>query len=396
MLVKIYKFSRILLGIAAGPGLFLILPFLITPSDYGRLFGVIAVIQLLSLFSSIGLEIVSARENLPLSTTCMTLIATTLLATVVYGQIKSEYSSFGTLALIFSVVLANNIALVIQNQFLFWGNVSKYAMFGICRAFSLIAILMAFISSGFDILTCWAVASVSSALFTYVILRVACKPQTKNEDKSNVPVALFSVYLAALPMAVLNSMSSLPFLLERLIAKGAFSPDLFSKYALCATLVSPLVYLGNMVQNYLISNNGKISSTQAFSGGKLLMVLFLVYIAFLFVFAPVVYHAYFYDRLEFVEIALPSILWVFFYCVVAFPLAAIMQKQADAKVLFKCALFSVVAVGVLTGCYEVIFQLNIRLDLPWKAASAVALFASAILTIRAVFIWPLTNPGITR
>lgn len=291
------------------------------------------------------------------------------------------------------MALANNIALVIQNRYLFGGDPDRYAQFGSCKAALLIIILPGCIYINVDIEASWGIASITSAAISHFAIRPSKATSDKHFSELLPPVRAFHIFQASLPMAVLNSLSSLPFLIERLIAKEAFLPDIFPKYAICATLISPLVYIGNMSQNHLISHNENIDKHAIINSTKLLILLSSGYVALLFYFAPIAYPSYFPSRADFYGFAFPCILWAFGYCILIFPLAAVMQKQAEAQVLFKCAVTSVIAVGVIYGCYEILFQQGIRLNLPWKAAVAAALVASTIVAIRGAFIWPLTKTG---
>lgn len=388
---KINVYLRILLGIAAGPGLLLVLPFLLNSLDYGRVYGFIAVVQLLSLFSSLGLEIVAARENLPFHITFLTLFITTLLATIVYAITQSTSPISLVSCMSFGTALANNVSLVVQNSYLFKGDTGLYARFGLYRAALLIITLLACMHAGLDVEISWVVASIASIVMPLLIIKSSNLKLEVSSIKQLPLAAILNTFYAAFPMAALNSLNSLPFVAERLIAKGAFNSELFPKYAICATLASPMVYLGNMTQNYLISHNERIDKLAAIGGAKLLLSLCGGYILVLVLVATFVLPPYFHDLIDFYTVALPCTLWVFIYCVSSFPLAAIMQKQADVSTLAKCALVSFISVAVLYGCYELIRKDGILLDLPWKTAIASALFSIVLVMIRGGYIWPLAK-----
>ena len=273
---------KILLGIAAGPGLLLALPYLLGASDYGRIFGFIAFVQLLSLFSSLGLEVVAARVDLPIRITFFALAFTTLVATIAYELVQSTPTVFSVASMAFCTALANNISLVIQNRYLFNGDTGQYARYGACRAALLIIILLACIRARIDVETSWAIASVASIVVAHLIFQSSKKRLEETSTKQLPLATILNTFYAALPMATLNSLASLPFIAERLIAKTAFDSELFSKYAICTTLITPMVYIGNMSQNYLISHNKWIDRPTAIGGAKQLLKLCGGYIVVLF------------------------------------------------------------------------------------------------------------------
>lgn len=384
---------KILIGIASGPGLLLILPFLLSKNDYGRIFGFIVVVQFVSLFSSLGLEVVVSRANLPIRFAFVTLAITTFLATFFYVHARSVQTSSYTAILVFGTAFTNNISLVIQNRYLFSGNTDRYARFGIYRAALMIITIFVCIRARIDIETGWAIASATSTLVPHLILRVHEMTLKNSASEKLTFTAIRSIFLASLPMAMLNSLSGLPFLAERLIARDSFSPEMFSKYAICATLMTPMVYIGNMTQNYMISHNEKIGGRTAKDAAKQLMMLCGGYVVFILSFGSFIFPSYFHGLSDFYSVLIPGVLWVYLYCITAFPLAAITQKQAGASTLSKCALVSITAIAVLYCCYWWLFKQGVRLELPWKAAIASALASIVIILIRGVFIWPLTRLG---
>ncbi|WP_298128391.1 hypothetical protein [Ferrovum sp.] len=387
---RIIGHIKILVGIAAGPGILLILPLILTPSDYGQVFGFISTIQLISLFSSIGLEIVASRINLPLTTSLAILTLTTLFVTAIYSLYTSQYLSHWVTIFAFSVALLNNFSLVIQNQYLFKGDINSYSLFGVCRSAILIVILLACIHGEIGAITSWFVSSVLSVAISYFVLNLNKKTLSSLADDVWSFSLIKNVLFSGLPMSVLNSLAGLPFVSEKLIAKSSFPSDLFPKYAVCATLLSPLVYIGNMAQNQIISNNKKITKHIAVDGAKLIFILGLLYIGALFLFINFVHPPYIVNSIEFYMIATPSALWMLFYCTLIFPLAAIMQKHAKGSGLTRCAITSIASICSLYLIYQLIMKYGIRMDLPWKSSTAISVLSVFILTARAYYIWPLS------
>lgn len=393
--VSVFKYVKgylvILLGIATGPGLLLLFPFILTPTDYGRVFGFIVTVQFISIFSSLGLEVIGARENLPLRLTLAVLSVTTLLATIIYYLAGVEAVSVSSGCLAFCTALANNLSLVIQNGHMFRGDATKYASFGIYRAILLVATLIVCVHARIEVEFSWAIASITSAIFLCLLLRIALEDPKRLQHNQWSIAAVRDVLYAALPVALLNSFSGLPFILERIMAKAWFEPGLFSKYAICNTLLMPLVYIGNMSQNYLISHHVRIDGRAVLGSIRLISFLSCGYLLIIFLVGYLFYPAYFGSRSQFCEVAVYSSFWITFYCVFAFPLAAVTQKQADAITLMKCAVANMVVILMVCVFCFWFLRLGVLLDRPWKASSMCALLVGLILVVRFYYVWPLTR-----
>lgn len=393
---KILNYARVILGVASGPGLLLILPFLLSYADYGRLFGFITIIQLVGLFSSLGLEIIAARINMPFRIYFAVLVFTTFVAILIYYSIQGAPVSIYVIFIAFVSTLANNTSLVAQNQYLFNGDVVRYARYGVFRAVLLIIALLACIYANIEIEKSWTIALVVAVVVPYFVLRSSHTASARQCCEQWGLVAVLNALTAAIPMAALNSLASLPFLAERLAAKNGFQPELFAKYAVCVTMVTPLAYLGNMVQNQVIAKANRIDRSTAIGAAKILLVLGAIYLLILFSFGHLVFPHYFRDRVEFLSLVIPSACWTLLYCTFAFPLAAITQKQADSKILAKCSIASVAAIAVLYCWYAWVFKQEISLDLPWKTACVASVICSVLIVIRTYYIWPLTLPTTSR
>lgn len=371
----------------------LILPWILSSTAYGEVFGFIAIVQLLSLFSSLGLEVAAGRENLPHTITLPTIALTTLAATIVYEFTHSEQHSIATAALIFTTTFANNASLIIQNRYMFSGDANRYAGFGSARAATMVIVLLAGLRMGTSPIVGWALASLASVVLPHLLLEMGTTRRNTIALANNPqPLKnLLPVLGASLPMAALNSLASLPFVAERLIAKYSFSAELFPRYAICSTLLTPLAYLGNMSQNYLISHHRWIDKRATFGGALLLLGLGGAYLGILFVGTIFILPPFYSTTREFYEVVAPCGIWVLFYCTTAFPLAAVTQKQVSGSTLAKCATASIAAVLMLYACYEVATHQKLQFDRPWKVAIASFLLGGAVVSIRAIYVWPLTR-----
>jgi len=323
----------IAIGLMAGQGILLVLPFTMSIEDFAKLASMLAISQLIGTIGSFSLEITCPRLSVAWKRAVYSsLISIFLAAAAVVPTLADEFSIkylYG-IALAWIVTFTN----ILHSYALFSGNARLYAKIGLTKAATFLFAFVALKYFGMEIIACWLLAASSALLVISKILSNAkisslCNPQNVTWQQ----ILKFST-----PSAVVVAIGTLPFVFDRALAQELLSTTDFARYALAVTWAAPLLYLGNIVTNSIVSSVPVVSSLGllrwmlALAGASTAYILIITFCVYWFIPMP------FFDGFaDFFSLWLPIAIYFLVYATISAPTAAVVQKSFEARKLIKLA-----------------------------------------------------------
>lgn len=385
------KFLQIAVGIASGPGVIFALPFVLPAQSYGQFAGFLAASQLLATLGSAGLEIAAPKEGLSASRTWASLAIThsvVLAALLAFSVIKTPTEAWtGVLS-----AFALNMSLVGQNKLLFAGETKRFALLGGLRALVVLSAIVLSVLLNLSVVHAWVTGNCVAAMLAWARIRGHAPTATLASPHPS-PLAIIG---RGLPHFVLNASASLPFIVDRLIARANLPPEAFAQYAVAVTWALPVVYIGNATQNYLIAIGRPNDRSQLFSASASLLAKCFAFMGVAAFAAYWIHPPYFKGLMDFSACWLPIIAWQSLYASVAFPLAARIQTKLDDRRVRLMASWTLMALLALVAAYRVVVPGVLQISAAWQVPACVAFGAMCLLIPRVLVVLPTilrrTNP----
>lgn len=381
MLRIILKFSLIAVGFLAGPGVIFLLPYIMPAESYATFAKVLTFSQLLALVSGLGLEIAGARFNIGLLRVTKIIFLTTSISSVVLFIIFPGTNSEEKL-IVWCIAFTTVLSTVYQSYFLFRGQALIYGLYGLMRSSIMLVSLIILLKLKFDVVLAYGISTIIG--FTFSLRLVNKNIKASLDDKHYDFICLFKT---SIPFFIINGVAVLPIILDRLMAQQNLVPTEFSKYIVVTTWAVPIMYIGNIYQQFIISHFDLFSLKALIKKNLLLLAANTAYIVFVVaVTAEIVHVPYFKSPTEFVPIWLMVSGWYAVYSAVAFPAAAYVQRKLDENIVRKLAWWTV---GLLP---LVLFIAYFIASTQWAhigmfaAAIFSSIFASLILVPRVFFV----------
>lgn len=381
MLRIILKFSLIAAGFLAGPGVIFLLPYIMPAESYATFAKVLTFSQLLALVSGLGLEIAGARFNIALLRVAKIIILTTSICSLALFIIFPGTTSEEKL-IIWCIAFTTVLSTVYQSYFLFRGQALIYGIYGLMRSSIMLVSLIVLLRLKADVVFAYGVSAIIGFAFPLWLVN------------KNIKITLTGNYYdfkflikASIPFFIINGVAVLPIILDRLMAQQNLVPIEFSKYIVVTTWAVPIMYMGNIYQQFIISHFDLYSLRTLIKKNLLLLVANIVYIIFVVaVTTQIIQVPYFKSSADFIPIWLLVSGWYAVYSSVAFPAAAYVQKKLDENMVRKMAWWTA---GLLPLALSTAFFITSSL---WShigmfaAAIFSSIFASLILVPRVFFV----------
>lgn len=365
---QVKSYLNICIGIAAGPGVIFLLPYATTAAVYASFTGFLALSQFLAAFAGGGLEIAVARRRANLGSAIAALVI--VQAVVAVGEVALG-SAVAAKELILAVGAAAtaNLVVIIQLYLLFSGDTSRYAQLSIIRASLMITAVVLSRIFGLSLVLGWFAAGVAASMVAVAFYRLF----VKEAKKSSILVESINLIKEGMPLHVITTSATLPFLLDRLLAHNNFTPQFFAKYMVATSWALPMVYIGNAVQQYVTAKARITSTRQLIRVMRSLLVAQSLYClavaALLHVYTP----PFFSNWGDFQAIWKYIILWQLPYCAIAFPLSSIIQAQMRAGDILNLMFW---VAGFLTTFY-VLYMVTLKLGYVINSPAHLAIISLA-------------------
>lgn len=385
---RIMKFLFVAVGFFAGPGIIFLLPYVMPQEAYAAFAKVLTFAQLLTLVSGLGLEIGSARLNIPIGRITALLLATTSIAAIILFVIFPTMNLMEG-AVVLCIAVVTSLATVYQSYFLFKGHALSYGIYGLTRSGVTLLALIALLKLGCGAVVAFGGGTLLGFIASLWIIRINLRDSGFWKG-SEIKIA--KLLKLSLPFFAINGAAVLPIILDRLMAQQHLSPLEFSKYMVVTTWAIPIMYLGNVYQQFLISHFD-IDSLRVFVRKiGLLLVANIMYIGMvvlvtkLFVRVP-----YFKESQEFVPIWLLVAGWYTMYAAIAYPAAAYVQRKMKENAVRSLAWWTAAMLPLaLIGAYLVSSAWWSEIGM-YAAVIFSLLFASLMLVPRVCFVGRLLS-----
>ena len=385
MLSKLTKFSLIAIGLFAGPGVIFLLPYVVSQVSYANFIKILTVSQLIALIGGAGLDVGCARLKIPIRRASTLLISTTIISAVIVILI-SKSLSWIDVVVVFVAGLITAISTMYQSYFLFRGNSLAYGGFGFFRSLTMLILLVIFIKLGYEVSVSWGVATFFGFIVAVGLVRRSFYENSLEKDGFNKSV--MEIIKFSLPFFLINGAAVIPFLMDKLISQKYLSLDDFSKYMVVTTWAIPILYLGNIYQQYLIANYDIKNRENLIKKIFLLFFAGLSYVVLVIGVVKYLVHIPFFKNVDdFIEIWIIVGFWYALYSGLAYPAAACVQKKMEEKSLSSLSKCSAIAfpLSLMTAFFSVLFLWN---DFGMYAAVLfAAIFAFLMLAPRVYFVW---------
>jgi len=377
---NVIRYFQIFIGVAAGPGVMFALPYIVHSGKFAEFSGFMATVQFLASLGSVGMEVAAPRDRIRPMMAMKALLCTHFVVFLVALLIFSGRGCLMTFYIVVAV-LALNVALVFQNYFLFMGKSLFYAVIGMIRAALVLAACFLALYLHSSLVVAWVVSGVLGALIALLFVGKWC-PELNVQGESSV----FKVVRQGFSLFVINTAASLPFLVDRLIAKGHLGTEVFARYMVATTWALPMVYIGNTAQQYFIVTRAISGFVSFLKSLRLLMLKCLAFCVVVVLISLVVTPPYFTNGGDFLKIWGVIVAWQAVYCIIAFPLAAVIQGSLSHIALKRLANWTVMLLGVIWLAYYIFIDGLLFNARPWQIAVMSSVGCFAILLPRCYWV----------
>lgn len=366
MLRIILKFSLIAVGFLAGPGVIFLLPYIMPAESYANFAKVLTFAQLLALVSGLGLEISGARFNIALLRVTKIILLTTSISSIALFILFPGTTSEEKL-IVWCIAFTTVLSTVYQSYFLFRGQALIYGLYGLIRSSIMLVLLIFLLRMKVDTVFAYGGATIIGFAFSLLLVNKNIKISL-NEKHYDFKCLI----KASIPFFIINGVAVLPIILDRLMAQQNLVPIEFSKYIVVTTWAVPIMYIGNIYQQFIISHFDLFSLRALIKKNLLLLAANVAYIIFVVVVTTEVVHIpYFKSSSDFVPIWLLVSGWYAVYSAVAFPAAAYVQRKLDENMVRKLSWWTA---GLLP------FALFIAYFIASTQWSHIGMFAAAVFS----------------
>ncbi len=329
------KVLSVAVGTLAGPGVLFALPYLLTEEQYTGFAFVLATSQLIMSVGGLGLDITCPRLGIRMKYASLYSLVSLLITAFVVFLCVGELES---LALSAVIAWGSYLTSIFHSYILFSGMSRLYGLIGILKSCLFLMFLMGLLRINISPSIAWLVATLVGLVFTGFILRInnEIAVDTFCNDKKIIDILKFT-----LPMAIIIAGGSVPFVLDKVIAQSFLDPTNFSKYVVAATWSTPIIYLGNIIYQAMISSKDISNLSVVLKWSIALLFLNLCYVLFLL---GAIYYLgsvpYYSSLNEFLELWGAIVTCYIFYSVVCFPSSAILQKYIKTEQVVKVAIWT--------------------------------------------------------
>ena len=340
---KSFKFFVVALGLLAGPGVLFTLPYILGPIEYANFAKMLAVSQLISIVGTVGLEVACPRLGVKVPIATRHAVITTLLAAFfLYFLSRSLSTPQYILAVI--AALCNTLNAIYQSYLVFSGRTMSYGISGAAKAITILLVLILFLHAGFDAGVAWSVASVIALMIATYFMVYERDRMKVDDNPANTNLA--AIFKLGLPLAVIYGTATLPFVLDRVVAQSHLSSIEFARYAVAVTWAVPLVYVGNVFQQFIIAESDEELFSKFAKFATILFVLEVCYAMLIVMLILIgVKIPYFTSPTDFFSYWGPIVSVYGIYSAFAFPAAALIQKSFAVKEIAKLAALTAIVVG---------------------------------------------------
>lgn len=266
--------QRLLLNallVAAGPGLLLLVAYLLPSAAYNHFNQIYYSASLLSMIGTMGLDVSTYKHPLPHSVLFLCVLANVLLLT---GLMRLFGFHFGSTQDIFNTIIFGYLTAVgniITTKMLFSNQFKIYCIISAMRgAFQVLAIPM-FVFLRVDLLT--------SMILLNGVWLVLCVIIYPSHEKFSFRKVI-ETYKEGVCNFFINSAAGIGFNIDKYVVNHFFPIAFANIYTFSWSLVAPVFYLGNAVEKTMYSSDevGSLSSI-LIKYSFALMLLLLVYVA---------------------------------------------------------------------------------------------------------------------
>lgn len=340
---KSFKFFVVALGLLAGPGVLFALPYILGPIEYANFAKMLAVSQLISIVGTVGLEVACPRLGVKVQVATRHAVITTLLAAFFLYFISRSLSGVQYFLAVIAA-LCNTLNAIYQSYLVFSGRTMSYGISGAAKAITILLVLILFVHAGFDAGVAWSVASVIALLIAVYFMFYERDRMRVDENPTNTN--LVAIFKLGVPLAVIYGTATLPFVLDRVVAQSHLASIEFAKYAVAVTWAVPLVYVGNVFQQFIIAESDENLFSKFIKFAAILFALELCYAILVVLLILVgVKVPYFATSTEFFSYWGPVVSVYGIYSALAFPAAALIQKSFAVKEITTLAGLTAIFVG---------------------------------------------------
>ena len=355
LLRKMKRLIAVAIGAMAGQGVMLILPFAVPIKQFAALAAVLAISQLIGAIGGFSLELSCPRLSVRLSKAILYSVATIAIASFIVligfkNDLSLRYAAGVTLAWL--VTLTN----ILHSYILFSGQVRSYASLGIGKALVFLLTFALLIKLGSDPVLSWLLAA--SLSLAYILAFSILRNSSDEIIKEEVLSTWKDVFAFSAPSAVIVAIGALPFVLDRAIAQTYLGPADFARYTVAVTWAAPLLYLGNIFTNSMISSRRDETLKSIARSSFALVAMSILYMIFVAIAARYFIKIPFYaNGKDFLKIWGVIAGWFVAYSAVSSPVAAVVQKSFHAYKLKKLAVIMAVNIAICLGAVALLLQI---------------------------------------
>ena len=335
------KFLLVAMGFLAGPGVIFLLPYIISANVYANFAKVLTFSQLITLVSGLGLEIAAAKFNVKISKVNLIVLCSTSIFSSLLFMAFSDLN-FIEKIIIWSISSVTLLSVIYQSYFLFSGQALLYGLYGVVRSIIMIISLLILLNAKVDVTVAYGGASIISFIFTSWLINKRKKTITSPDA-----MKISALFMASIPFFIINGVSVLPITLDRLVAQQNLAIIEFSKYVVVTTWAVPILYLGNIFQQFLISRFNIFSIKKLINNIIILLLLNIAYAIFIwFITQFFLKIPYFNSVSDFHKIWFLVSGWYSLYSAFAYPAAAYVQRAMQKNLLNSLAKWTTVSIPV--------------------------------------------------
>lgn len=327
----------------AGPGILLVLPFLLPMSEFASLAAILAISQLIASIGGFGLEVSCPRLGVKMKLAAMYSFTAIIISSgfvfIAFGSQLDSKFVFGLL-----IAWVSSLTAIYHSYSLFAGKAKLYGIIGLAKAVIFLIILSSSIYFGISPSIAWFVSSICSLLVTFGLLEV-----NGSDDliRVNSILGWRDVFGLSAPLAIIVAAGALPFVFDRALAQHLLSKIDFARYAVAVTWAVPVIYIGNVVQQSMIAAKKDDSILSVCYWGCGIFVISLIYILiFIILSLYLINIPYFENGQDFINLWGWIVGWYTIYSTISFPVAAVMQKYFSSNQLKSLAFATAGICGV--------------------------------------------------
>jgi hypothetical protein len=336
--------ATIAVGAIAGPGVLFVLPYILPIKKFSVLAAVLATSQLVGVLGAFGLDIACPRLGISLARSAL-YSGITISIAALFVCISLSHTL--PIQFIIAVVLAWILLLsnIFHSYSLFAGLSKVYGMIGFLKALFFLIVFIVALRCGINPELAWLMAAIAGLLTAFILLK---KTWNDNYCDTNMHAGWKNIIEFSLPSALIVATSSLPFVIDRVIAQDVLGTNDFARYTVAVTWAVPILYFGNIAEKTMIATTrqeslgdilkwavGLLAVCGAYSATIILLALFFIKVP------------YFQNNYEFFRIWGLLAAWYTLYTVVHNPTFAYIQKQFSTKQLKPLSMTAAVLAAIV-------------------------------------------------